>query len=114
MVDFSLDIPAPQEDEEKVTDGQKGYIRDLMRKTGSSGLPEGTLNDLGTWQASSIIDQLLDLKDTLSGDSSKFDESKFTGLDAGNQTKFRYIVWALLAALIVLIIVLSNVAQTVQ
>ncbi len=114
MVDFSLDIPAPQEDEEKVTDGQKGYIRDLMRKTGGRGFPEETLNDLGTWQASSIIDQLLDLKDTLSGDSSKFDESKFTGLDEGSQTKSRYIVWALLAALIVLIIVLSNAAQTVQ
>jgi len=114
MVDFSLDIPAPQEDEEKVSDGQKGYIRDLMRKTGSSWLPEETLNDLGTWQASSIIDQLLDLKDTLSGASSMFDESKFTGPDEGSQTKFRYIVWASLAALIVLIIVLSNGAQTVQ
>ncbi len=114
MVDFSLDIPAPQKDEETATDGQKGYIRDLVRKTGSRGFPEKTLNDLGTWQASSIIDQLLDLKDTLSGASSMFDESKFTGLDEGSQTKFRYTVWASLAALIVLIIVLSNGAQTVQ
>ncbi len=47
MVDFSLDIPAPQKDEETATDGQKGYIRDLMRKTGVSGFPEETLNDLG-------------------------------------------------------------------
>ena len=88
MVDFSLDIPEPQEDEETATDDQKGYIRDLIRKTGSSTFPEWTLNDLGKWQASSLIDQLKDLEATLGGDSSKFDESKFTNVDDTDLKKF--------------------------
>ncbi len=76
MVDFSLDILAPQDDEDEATENQKNYI-------------------------------LKDLEATLSGDSSKFDELKFTGLDEDRLTKSRtrYLKWAI-PVLIITVIVL--------
>ena len=79
-VKLNLEIPKPAEDEEDATNRQKQYIRALLRETGSSGFPEDALQDLGKWQASSIIDQLQDFKKQLRGEM-PLNENIVSGLD---------------------------------
>lgn len=68
MVGLSLDIPEPQGDEDPATEKQRQFIRALIREVGASGFPEETLNDLGKWQASSLIEQLQSFKRELAGE----------------------------------------------
>jgi hypothetical protein len=64
-VQFKLDIPELEEGEGPATEKQLAYIEHLLRECHASDLPEKTMNDLGKWQASSIIDQLQDLRDDI-------------------------------------------------
>ena len=80
MVGVKLEIIEPQDNEEDASEKQKQFIKALMRDVGGSGFPEDTLQELGTWQASAIIDQLLSFKKELSGDK-PLDTSRIVGLD---------------------------------
>jgi len=68
MVELNLQIPEPQDGEENATSKQKDFIQALLREVGGGAFPQETLDDLGKWQASSIIDQLQSFKKELSGD----------------------------------------------
>lgn len=80
MAKFELDLEIPErvEDEEDATDRQKQFIRALMRETRSSGFPEDVLQELGKWQASSMIEQLQNFKKQLRSEMPS-DSSKITG-----------------------------------
>ena len=80
MVGLNLEIPEPQDNEEDATEKQKQFIRALMRDVGASGFPDDTLQELGKWQASALIDQLQSFKKELSGDE-PVDTSRISGLD---------------------------------
>ena len=58
MAGLNLEIIEPQDNEEDATEKQKQFIKALMRDVGGSDFPEDTLQELGKWQASSLIDQL--------------------------------------------------------
>ncbi len=107
MVGVSLDIPEAQPDEEDATEKQKGFICALIREVGGSGFPEETLQNLGKWQASSIIDQLQSFKKQLAGDK-PLDTSRITGLNEEGEapTGGKHIVLVFLATLVLIIFVL--------
>ncbi len=105
MVNLKLDIPEPMEDEEDATDKQVQYIRALMREAGASGFPEDVLQDLGKWQASSIIDQLQDLKKQLRGEM-PLDEDMISGLDDESSERTSIVRLFLIAAAVVVVLLI--------
>ena len=115
MVSLNLEIPEPMKDEEDATYKQVQFIRSLMRDAGASGFPEDTLQELGKWQASSLIDQLQDFKKQLRGEM-PIDEEMVTGLDDDSSTlddeslssDLGKIVLAGLAVIFILLIVFSS------
>lgn len=56
-----------------------------MQEVGGGKFPEDTLQELGKWQASSIIDQLQSFKKQLAGDK-PLDMSQLTDLDEEGPT----------------------------
>lgn len=68
MAGWQLEIPELQEGEQdgSITDKQKAFIKALCSETGLN-FPEATLNDLGKWQASAVIEQIQSLKRQLTG-----------------------------------------------
>ena len=104
MVGLSLDIPEAQPDEEDATEKQKGFIHALLQEVGASKFPEESLQNLGKWQASSIIDQLQSFKKQLAGDK-PVDTSRITGLNEEEEapTGNNHIVLALLATSVLII-----------
>lgn len=79
MAGLQLSIPEPLENEEDARDKQKDFIRALCREVGTT-FPTQTLNELGKWQASSLINQLESFRRELAGDK-PLDTSRITGLD---------------------------------
>ena len=78
MAGLELKIIEPQENEEDATEKQKAFIRALCSEVGAS-FPAATLNELGKWQASAIIEQLQSFKAELAGDK-PLDKSRFSGI----------------------------------
>ena len=101
MTGLKLDIPEMQPGEEKATEKQKGFIQALLRDVGGSGFPEETLEDLGKWQASSIIDQLQSFQRQLAGDK-PLDTSKLTDADGGSDKSTPTWVWISIAIVIII------------
>ena len=79
MPGLELKIIEPQENEEDATEKQKAFIRALCSEVGAS-FPAATLNELGKWQASAIIEQLQSFKAELAGDK-PLDKSRLSGID---------------------------------
>ena len=80
MAGLQLEIIEPQENEEPATAKQMAFIRALCAEVGAS-FPADALKDLGKWQASALIEQLLEFKAELEGDE-PLDTSRITGLDS--------------------------------
>ena len=106
MVGLKLEIIEAQPDEEPATEKQIAYICALLRDVGASQFPEGTLQDLGKWQASSIIDQLLSFKKQLDGDE-LLDTARLEGLNDEEpaSTDGKHIVVGLLIILVSIILI---------
>lgn len=105
MVGYKLDIPAMQPGEEPASAKQKGYVRALLREVGGSGLPEATLNDLGMWQASAIIDQLQAFKKQLAGDK-PLNTSRIEGLNGDVRSPSRTMLWVGVVIGVAIIVIL--------
>jgi hypothetical protein len=88
VISLKLDIKEMAPGEELATEKQREFIRALLREVGGSPFPEPTLQELGKWQASSIIDQLQEFKRELSGDK-PLDTSRITGLSGGRPASTR-------------------------
>jgi hypothetical protein len=106
MVGLQLKIPEPVENEERATDKQKDFIRGLSREVGAS-FPSTMLDDLGKWQASAIIEQLLGFKEELSGDK-PLDTSRISGLGSARSDlgTAKTVVWIFVIAFIAIALVL--------
>lgn len=61
--DFELSLPGREDDEDDATEKQLSYIRHLMRELEVDGFPDSALQMLGKWQASALIDSLMELKE---------------------------------------------------
>ena len=62
---MELKYPGKQPDEEPATPNQWAYIRSLVRAIGGTSIDVDP--DLGKWQASALIDQLQDIRDSRRG-----------------------------------------------
>jgi hypothetical protein len=61
--DISFVLPPRQEGEPEITERQLGFIRSLLETVDAEGFPEEKLDTLGRWQASVLIDRLIELRD---------------------------------------------------
>jgi hypothetical protein len=102
-MEAKLDIPEMQNGEDGATEKQKGFIRALMHDVGASGFPEATLQDLGKWQASSIIDQLQSIKKQMAGDK-PLDTTTYTDLNAPSEGRSKLLYWGLAILFIIMLI----------
>ena len=72
--EWNIVVPPRKDDEEDCTEKQINFIRDLFREIGPEGLPELDIKSLGKWQASSLIVQLIEIKDN------RLESSSFIGI----------------------------------
>lgn len=60
---YSIEIPQKDTNEELLTPKQKEFISHLLNEIEGVQISGTQINHLGKWQASSLIDGLIDIKD---------------------------------------------------
>jgi hypothetical protein len=96
----AVDLPEREEDEEPATAKQLAYIRHLAPDIE---LKHGSLQDLGKWQASALIDQIKEEKEELEWDiEQQAWEREERRTRGGTGLTRRPIGWLILIGLLVL------------
>jgi hypothetical protein len=104
----TFDYPDRKPDEPDLTAKQRAFLDHLLEELDARNVPAEQLDGLGKWQASALIDRLIQIRDGVPDDRVKLEPTPTNGEQRRTSNT---ILW-LIAAAIVLVILLGLLLKT--
>jgi len=104
---FRMELPERGPDEPDATERQLGFIRHLLEEIEAEGFSLD-IESLGKWQASSLINRLLEIKDGVESDRVIVQDTvcESESVDSGYGSLFKMIILLIIILLIILLFTL--------